>query len=109
MRSALVALLVACGGPGQHIPPPPPPDYGSGSGAGSGSTATQTSADMPPPPSQYNGLLRADFNRLAVRANEPVYWIADTNRDGAIDPDEIAFLLFYGVPSDPWHLNGGLT
>lgn len=48
---------------------------------------------------------RMDFNRLAVQLNLPVYWIADKNSDGTIQPDETAALLFYG--SAPTYVKGG--
>jgi len=57
---------------------------------------------------RYDALSRADFNRWAVRTNTPVYWIEDTNQNGAIDPGEVAALLFY--PSEGhWQAAGGLT
>jgi hypothetical protein len=52
----------------------------------------------------YNALSRADFNRLAVRENLPLYWIADADHDRAVDPGEVAHLLFY--PSAPAWTNG---
>ena len=42
---------------------------------------------------------RVEFNRLAVQLNLPIYWIADTNGNKAIDPDEAAPLLFYSEKS----------
>jgi hypothetical protein len=39
---------------------------------------------------------RASFNRWAVRGNLPLYWVGDLDRDGAVDPDEVTTLLFYG-------------
>ncbi len=63
---------------------------------------------VPPATHRYDAITRADFNRWAVRTNTPVYWIADTNKNGAIDPDEIAALLFY--PSEGhWQSGGVLT
>ena len=35
----------------------------------------------------------------AVRLNLPIYWVADTNGNKAIDPDEIVALDFYPTPS----------
>ena len=51
-----------------------------------------------PPPAmepKYDQLSRADFNKFAVRQDFPIYWIADANGNKAIDPDEVALLLFY--------------
>jgi hypothetical protein len=53
----------------------------------------------------YSTLSRADFNRVAVRENLPVYWTADRDRDGALDPDEVAALLFY--PTEGRWVEGG--
>ncbi|HUJ56954.1 MAG TPA: hypothetical protein VLX92_00520 [Kofleriaceae bacterium] len=76
-RAAVLAVaLVAC--KTRHEPQPREPE-------GSASAVKKP----------FGELSRADFNRLAVRENLPVYWIADTNQDGAIDADEVAALLFY--------------
>ncbi len=47
------------------------------------------------PASTYNSLDRATFNRLAVRGNLPLYWTQDTNKNNAVDPDEVVTLRFY--------------
>ena len=44
---------------------------------------------------KHDAIARADFNRFAVHLNIPVYWIADANDNKALDPDEVAPLLFY--------------
>lgn len=69
-----------------------------------------TEGESPPPRQEmtYDALPRMDFNRFAVRANLPVYWIADNDRDGAIDPDEVASLLFYPTRGN-WVVNGRFT
>jgi hypothetical protein len=43
-------------------------------------------------PRQFDGpaLSRIDFNRLATRANLPLFWVADRDKDRLIDPDELA-------------------
>ncbi len=51
---------------------------------------------------------RLDFNRFAVRANLPVYWVADRNGNDAIDPDEVASLLFY-PQEGRWTEDGSFT
>ncbi len=43
---------------------------------------------------------RADFNRLAVQLDLPVYWTADADGDGGIGPSEVASLLFYPTHGD---------
>jgi hypothetical protein len=56
----------------------------------------------------YDQLERLRFNQLAVRANLPLYWKSDANNNKAIDPDEIATLLFY--PTAPrWVARGAFT
>ncbi|MBN2370605.1 MAG: hypothetical protein JXO72_08960 [Vicinamibacteria bacterium] len=55
-----------------------------------------------------NRVERSAFNRAAVRLNLPVYWVADSNANGAVDPDEVAALLFY--PETPrWVEDGRFT
>ena len=61
-----------------------------------------------PAPLAYSALDRLDFNRLAVRENLPVYWIADANHNKAIDPDEVAALLFYPTVGN-WVKDGKFT
>ncbi|HEY5946508.1 MAG TPA: hypothetical protein VIV40_13495, partial [Kofleriaceae bacterium] len=56
----------------------------------------------------HDAIARADFNRLAVRLNLPVYWIADANNNKLLDADEVAPLLFYGSEAK-WTDNGKLT
>jgi len=63
-------------------PPPPPP-------------ASQEPAAAQPVVLDYGRLDRDGFNRAAVRANAPLYWVADANKNGKVDPDEIKGLLFY--------------
>ena len=67
-----------------------------------------TSAPAPAAARTYAALPRADFNRWAVRLNLPVYWIADGDGDGAIDPGEIAALRFYPT-AGAWTEGGELT
>lgn len=54
--------------------------------------------EAPVPGPALNQLSRADFNRLAVRRNLPLLWVADANGDGAVDESEVARLLFH----PPW-------
>jgi len=88
----LVAMLaLGCGSKKSE------PATGGGSGSGGAGTAATGSdpGSAAPAKATRNELSRADFNRLAVRANLPLYWVADTNGDNNVDPDEVAHLLFY--------------
>lgn len=60
------------------------------------------------PIQQYDALSRIDFNRWAVRLNLPLYWVADSNHDGRVQPDEVASLLFYPEPGN-WVADGHFT
>lgn len=53
-------------------------------------------------------LERDVVNRMAVRLDLPLYWTSDANKNGAIDPDEVATLRFY--PTYPeWTKDGAFT
>ena len=68
-----------------------------------------SSACAPARPSAEGGeLSRLDFNRLAVRLNLPLFWVADRNGSGTPDPDEIVSLLFYPEPGS-WVDKGQFT
>lgn len=56
----------------------------------------------------YAALGRADFNRRAAELFLPVFWRADADNDGSVDPDEVAFLTGY-PNNDParWVDEGG--
>jgi len=57
-------------------PPPPPP---------------------PPPPPKLDAIPRLEFNRRAAERALPLFWIKDDNKDGALDPAELAPL--WGRPA----------
>ncbi len=57
------------------------------------------------PAPHYDELDRLTLNRLAVRANLPLYWVADHDDDGAVDAEELAALRFY--PSEGLWVEGG--
>lgn len=54
------------------------------------------------------GIDRARFNQLALRLELPLFWGADTNGNGAPDPDEVRTLLFYPT-STAWVDAGAFT
>jgi hypothetical protein len=78
----LASTAVGC----KKDPPPPPP-------------VPETSASaMPkeaPPPPKLTAVPRADFNRLAAELALPLFWTADENKNGALDPEELA--LYWGL------------
>jgi hypothetical protein len=61
-------------------------------------------AGAPPP----YAMDRDELNRGAVRLNKGLYWVADKNKNGLVDPDEVVTLLFY-PPSPPWVKDGRFT
>src|SRR5437868_5611332 len=48
------------------------------------------------------------MNRLAARFNLPLYWSADTNKNGVVEADEVHGLLFYPTAGE-WTKDGKLT
>lgn len=62
-----------------------------------------------PPPQSYDQLSRTDFNRFAVRANLPLYWIEDRNGNKVLEPSEFAGLLFYPKSGTAWTAGNGFT
>ncbi len=70
--------------------------------AGSGSAAIAA------PTGGFDSLPRPEFNRWAVRQNLPLYWVADDDRDNAIDPLEVAALMFYPTKG-VWVANRNFT
>jgi hypothetical protein len=90
-------LFLACASepPPPPLPPPMPPP-------------PAVAIVTPPPPPVYSGVDRAELNRNAVRANLPLYWVSDANKDGIVDPGEVASLLFYPTEA-AWTSGGKLT
>lgn len=99
MRVLLACLIAVVACKPRHEPQP---RVAPGAGSGSGSAAPAAATG------KLDRISRADFNRFAVRLDLPVYWIADTNGNQAIDPDEVASLLFYPT-SATWVSSGAFT
>ena len=91
LLSALVLGLsaAACEKKPDPVPAPPP--------VSSSPVTTQSADAAPPKPAgvKLDKVTRGDFNRLAAELALPVFWVADTNKDAAIDPDELA--VYWGV------------
>ena len=85
--SLLALVLPACGGDCGR-PDPFTPNKAA-------KAPTVAVAPPPAPVKVYDALTRDVFNRAAVRLDLPLYWTIDGNGNGAIDPEEVATLLFY--------------
>ncbi len=76
------------------------------------STEKTPAAEQPkkddPPAVTFNRIEREPFNRVAARLNLPVFWKADTNGNGAVDPDEVVMLRFYDT-APVWTDDGVFT
>jgi hypothetical protein len=77
--------LVACDKPSAPKPEP--------ASSASASAAAAASASAPAP--RLDKLTRADFNRLAPELALPLFWIEDKNKNGALDPGELA--VYWGL------------
>jgi hypothetical protein len=99
MRRALplVALSLAIAAcepePLPPVPPPAPPPE----------TAAPAPAPAPePPPAKLDAIPRLELNRLAAQLDLPIFWIADANGDGALEPDEVAVLWGVAPRGTTW-------
>jgi len=63
----------------------------------SASATTQSADAAPPRPAgvKLDRVTRGDFNRLAAELALPIFWVADTSKDGALDADELA--VYWGL------------
>jgi hypothetical protein len=57
--------------------------------------AMQDAAPARPVGIKLEKVTRTDFNRLAAELALPIFWVADKNKDGAIDSDELA--VYWGL------------
>ncbi|MBI5501548.1 MAG: hypothetical protein HY907_14980 [Deltaproteobacteria bacterium] len=56
----------------------------------------------------FSAMSRDELNRRAVRLDLPLFWRLDADGDGAVDPDEVAGLLFYPTEGR-WVADGAFT
>ena len=95
MRRLFVASLAACALAAcpKEEPPEPPP-----------TPAVEA-------PKSYDAVARLAFNRRAVELFTPLFWTADTNKNKAVDPDEVTVL--WGMVPDAklttWVKDGAFT
>ncbi len=99
LASLLVAAsLFACEEPPPVAPPQPPPP-----------PAAKSSPPAPAEAPKLDSIARLDFNALAAVLDLPLFWIEDTNNNGAVEPEEIATL--WGISATPptWVEGGRFT
>jgi hypothetical protein len=105
MKRALVLpgltslCLLACD-PAPAVAPPP---------AMATPPAATPAAPAPAAAAKLDRVPRADWNRIAAERNLPLFWVADANRSGAIDPDELTVLWGIAPEGGPWTQDGKLT
>jgi len=92
LRVVLALGLCACAKP---FPPPAAP-----------SPPPEPAAE--PAPRRYDTIERAAFNKQAQRLNLPMFWTADANENGSVDPDEVVPLLFF-ASSPAWTTDNEFT
>jgi len=107
MRRALLcaaaALAAACASTPAPPPPAPPPPI---------VTSAVVTPEAPPsakPPAKLDAIPRLEWNRLAAELDLPLFWIADSNGNGALDVDELAVLWGIGGRSAAWTEGGAFT
>jgi hypothetical protein len=81
LRPAAAAGLLLLASACEKKPPPPAP---APAAAASGA-----------PAGRFDRVPRAELNRLAAEVALPIFWTEDRNRNGALDPDELA--VYWGL------------
>lgn len=104
-RALLVAALAstACG-PAAVSPSTSAPLSGTATPAAASTPATASAPE--PAPGRFDAIPRLDFNRIAAELALPLFWIADENTSGAIEPDELAVLWGVAPGTTAW-VEGG--
>jgi hypothetical protein len=103
IAAPLVSLLLAtaalsgCGEPPAAPPQPLPPPIPMGT------------TEPAPAPAKLDAIPRLQLNRLAAELDLPLFWIADTNGNGAIDTDEVATLWGIAAVQPIWVDKGKFT
>lgn len=102
-RAFLVAAslsLAACAPPLTPAPPPP--------AAAAPAPAAESVAVAAQAAPRLDGVPRAELNRIAAALDLPLFWIADRNGSGGIDPEEVA-LLWGSAGAPAWTEAGAFT
>ncbi|WP_438020907.1 hypothetical protein WMF18_18390 [Sorangium sp. So ce315] len=101
-RASLAGLAGLAAGAACAAPHPPP--------------AAEPPPAAPPPPAaqaappgpRFDQIPRLDFNRIAVELDLPLFWTADRNGSGAVEPDEVA-ALWHHTKAPAWVASGAFT
>jgi hypothetical protein len=103
-------LVAACCPPQARTSTPISSGDGDGAGTADGDGAGPVGpVDVTPPPS-YDQIARLDFNRRAAELALPLFWRTDADKDGALDPDELATLWGWDGPAyETLVANGSFT
>ncbi|WP_437538568.1 hypothetical protein WME79_21685 [Sorangium sp. So ce726] len=99
--AGLAALAAGAGCPAPHPPLPAEPPQAVPPPA---PTPTQAAPQAP----RFDQIPRLEFNRIAVELDLPLFWIADRNGSGAVDPDEVS-ALWRHTPAPTWVASGAFT
>lgn len=95
--ACLLVLAAACSKPEPQPSPAPSADPGAKNAATGDAGGTTTTAATSPGGAaiKLDGVTRGDFNRLAAELALPLFWIDDANKNGAIEPSELA--MYWGL------------
>jgi hypothetical protein len=110
MRRAALLLALACAVGASAceptpVPPVTPPPPTSATPAASAEPAAESGSEAAPPV-ELNAVPRLAFNRIAAELDLPFFWIADADKDGALDAPELAILWRVGERGGPWVIEG---
>ncbi|WP_437663866.1 hypothetical protein [Sorangium sp. So ce1182] len=95
---AALAAGAACAAP--HPAPPAEPPRAA--------PPAPAAAQAAPPAPRFDQIPRLDFNRIAVELDLPLFWIADRNSSGAVEPDEVV-ALWHHTTAPAWVASGAFT
>ncbi|XXX82203.1 hypothetical protein WMF30_25935 [Sorangium sp. So ce134] len=95
---AALAAEAACVQP--HAPPPAEPPKAA--------QPAPTAAKAAPQAPRFDQIPRLDFNRIAVELDLPLFWVADRNSSGAVEPDEVS-AFWHHTRAPAWVAAGAFT
>lgn len=111
MRRAIVSLgaLALAAAACEPTPSSNPPVAPVASAASAASAAPVASAAPAAEAPKLDAIPRLEFNRIAAELALPLFWIADENSSGSIDPGELAVLWGVAPGGVDWVRDGQFT